>query len=183
MLEWEQGLGKELDQVRRYLRLSNDPAKTFPCTNPLGCGFPHRVEKYGKGRWVAVCDEEDNCPGILLDGKDLLVYEVDRKALCAGIAHALKLEPPAARKSTHARAELAGTHGPGRHEVYLMFPADHARMAREVERLFGPHPAPFILMTPSGEHCTAEVESAATAIPTVVTAASASGVCWWVGVL
>jgi hypothetical protein len=107
-----------------------------------------------------VGNEDEWCQTIRLEEKDLLVYEIDRKLLCGAIAQAIGLELPAARSTTRARAELAGTHGPGRYEVYLMFPADSARMAREVERLFGVHPTPFILLTPSGAHFTADVESA-----------------------
>ena len=159
-VEWESELGHETERAVPLVRPANGLAKTYPCTNPLGCECPHRVEELAPGRWLAVCGPDDGCLPIPLKREDLVVYGVDTGVLCGGIARCLGLGPCGGRMVAGARAELAGTHGPARSGVYLMFPGDGSRMTREVERLFCAQPDPFVLLTPTGIHCTADVESA-----------------------
>lgn len=79
--------------------------------------------------------------------------------LCRHIAKALGLAAPSHPKPAGVRVEPVGIYGPARSTVYLMLPADPARMMREVERLFGAQSDPFVILTPTGAHCSAEVES------------------------
>lgn len=160
MLEWARELGPDLDHARPFLALDPNPAKTYPCTNPAGCGFPHRIEPQRRGRWIALGDMEEWCAPIRVGADDLHLFKVDTAMLGGKIAGAARLGSPTTRKSTGARAELIGTHGPAQSEVYLMFPGDNARMAREVERLFRAQSDPFLLLTPTGIHCSSEVDSA-----------------------
>lgn len=160
LFEWSRELSADMERARPFLRVSTDLARTYPCTNPAGCGYPHRIEEHGRGSWMAVCDPDEWCAPIRVEAKDLLLFTLDVSMLCRGIARALGLVTPAARKTTAARADLVGTFGPAYTNVYLMFPGDSARMAREVERLFCSQPDPFVLLTPTGICCSTEVESA-----------------------
>jgi hypothetical protein len=108
---------------------------------------------------MAVCDTDEWCPPIPVKPEDRQVFRADARHLCDGIARAVGLARPTARKSTRARAERVGIYEAANAEVFLMIPADSAWMAREVERLFGDQPDPFMLLTPTGIHCSAEVES------------------------
>jgi hypothetical protein len=159
MLQWQRELGPELDRARVFLQLAKEPAETYPCTNPAGCGCPHRIEEDGHGGGVAVFDTDEWCPPIPVKSEDRQVFRADARRLCDGIARALALATPTARKSTRARAERVGIYEAANAEVFLMIPADTAWMAREAERLFGAQPEPFMLLTPTGVHCSAEVES------------------------
>jgi hypothetical protein len=159
MWEWSRELGTETAMARPFLRIANDAAKSHPCTNVAGCGCPHRIEEHGRDTWVAVCDGDEWCPPISVEAKDLLVYAADTRVLCAGISRCLRLGAPGSGRVTAARVERVGTYGPARSELYLMFPADSARMMREVERLFGVQPDPFLVLTPTGVHCTSDVET------------------------
>lgn len=159
-VEWQEELGHEAERAWPLLRPVNGLASTYPCTNPLGCECPHRVEELAPGRWLAVCGPDEGCPPIALAREDLLVYAVDSAALCSGIARSLGLVPCGSRKVAGSRAERVGTYNPAAASTYLMFPGDSARMMREVERLFCAQPDPFILLTPTGAHCSADVESA-----------------------
>ena len=152
-------LEEELERARPFLKLVNGLAETYPCTNMLGCGHPHRVEEAEPGRLVAVCDGDEWCPPIAVEAKDLLVFAADTKALCGGIARCLHLGAPGNGRIVGARVERVGTFGPAGSEVYLMFPADGARMMREIERLFCAQPDPFLVLTPTGVHCTPDVET------------------------
>ena len=88
-----------------------------------------------------------------------MVFVADTRALCGGIARCLCLGAPGNGRIAGARVERVGTHGLAGSEVYLMFPADGARMMREVERLFCAQPDPFLVLTPTGVHCTPDVET------------------------
>ena len=158
--EWESELGHETERAVPLVRPANGLAKTYPCTNPLGCECPHRVEELAPGRWLAVCGPDDGCPPIPLKREDLVVYGVDIGILCGGIERCFGLGPCGSRRVAGARAERVGTYGPAAAGVYLMLPGDSARMMREVDRLFNAQPDPFLLLTPTGAHCSPDVESA-----------------------
>lgn len=160
MAEWNRELGHDAERARPYLALANGLAETHPCRNAFGCGYPHRVEEREPGRWLALCETEDSCPPFPVTNKDLLVFVADTAKLCGNIARALGFEASTSRQIGGVRALPVGTYGAARASVYLMFPADASRMAREVERLFGIQFDPFLLLTPTGMHCSAEVESA-----------------------
>ena len=157
--DWTRELGEGLERVRPFLRLVNGLADTYPCTNQLGCGHPHRVEEAERDRLIAVCDGDEWCPPISVEAKDLFVFAADAGALCRGVARCLDLGTPGGGKLAGVRVERVGTCGPAGSEVYLMFPADGARMMREVARLLSAQPDPFLLLTPTGVHCTPDVET------------------------
>jgi hypothetical protein len=127
--------------------------------NVLGCGEPHRAEEIEPGRWEAVCGPEVSCPPFRLERKDLFVFGLDTARLCSRIAVALALGAVNGRRPGQVRAEVVGAYGTAGWPVYLMLPGDSARMMREVERLFGVQPDPFLLLTPSGVHCSPDVET------------------------
>jgi len=159
MAEWTRELGDELERAQPLLRLLPDLAATHPCMNVLGCGEPHWVEEIETGRWAAVGGSEHSCPPFRLERKDLFLFGLDTGRLCSRIAGALGLGGVNGRKVGQARAEVVGTYGAAASPVYLMLPGDSARMMREVERLFGAQPDPFVLLTPTGVHCSPEVET------------------------
>ncbi|MCZ7636733.1 MAG: hypothetical protein M5U12_12290 [Verrucomicrobia bacterium] len=108
---------------------------------------------------MAVPAADEGCAPIPLKREDLIVYEVDTAALCRGMAVCLNLDVCGSRTVAGARAERIGKYGPSGWGVYLMVPGDSARMMREVDRLFNAHPDPFVLLTPTGVHCSGDVES------------------------
>jgi hypothetical protein len=159
MAEWARELGDELGRAQPLLRLLPGLAASHPCMNMLGCGEPHRAEEIEPGRWEAVCSPEVSCPPFRLERKDLFVFGLDTARLCSRIAMALGLGAVNGRKPGQVRAEVVGAYGGAGWPMYLMLPGDSARMMREVERLFGAQPDPFVLLTPTGVHCSPDVET------------------------
>lgn len=158
-IEWRGELGPDAESAWPLLRPANRLASTYPCTNRLGCECPHRIEELGPDRWLAVPGPDEGCAPIPLKREDLIVFEVDTAALCRGMAACLNLDVCGSRTVAGARAERIGRYGPSGWGAYLMVPGDSARMMREVDRLFNAHPDPFILLTPTGLHCSGDVES------------------------
>lgn len=158
-VEWRGELGPDAEGAWPFLRPANRLASTYPCTNVLGCECPHRIEELSPGCWMAVPAADEGCAPIPLKREDLIVYEVDTAALCRGMAVCLNLDVCGSRTVAGARAERIGKYGPSGWGVYLMVPGDSARMMREVDRLFNAHPDPFVLLTPTGVHCSGDVES------------------------
>lgn len=159
MAEWTRELNGELERAQPFLRLSPVLATSHPCMNVLGCGEPHRAEEIEPGRWEAVCSPEASCPPFRLESKDLSVFGLDSGLLCSRVERALGLGPASGRKPGQVRAEPVGTYGAAGSLVYFMMPGDSARMMREVERLFGAQPDPFLVLTPTGVHCSPDVET------------------------
>jgi hypothetical protein len=159
MAEWTRELGDELERAQPLLRLLPGLAASHPCMNVLGCGEPHRAEEIEPGRWEAVCGPEHSCPPFRLERKDLFVFGLDTARLCSRIAVALGLGAVNGRRPGQVRAEVVGAYGAAGWPVYLMLPGDSTRMMREVERLFGVQPDPFLLLTPTGVHCSPDVET------------------------
>jgi hypothetical protein len=159
MAEWTQQLGDELERAQPLLRLLPGLAASHPCMNLLGCAEPHRAEEIEPGRWEAVCSPELSCPPFQLERRDLFIFGLDTARLCGRIAGALGLSAVNGRKPGQVRAEMVGTYGAAGSPVYLMLPGDSGRMMREVERLFGAQPDPFLLLTPTGAHCSHDVET------------------------
>jgi hypothetical protein len=159
MAEWTQELADELERAQPLLRLLPGLAASHPCVNVLGCGEPHRAEEIEPGRWAAVGGSEHSCPPFRLERKDLFVFDLDTARLGSRIAGALGLGAVNGRKPGQVRAEVVGAYGAAGWPVYLMLPGDRARMMREVERLFGAQPDPFVLLTPTGVHCSPDVET------------------------
>ena len=116
-----------------------------------------RKSSLGGGRRCA--GPEHSCPPFRLERKDLFVFGLDTGRLCSRIAGALgpgRMQWPQGRA---VRAEPVGTYGAAGWPVYLMLPGESARMMREVERLFCAQPDPFVLLTPTGVHCSPDVET------------------------
>ena len=67
--DWTRELGEGLERVRPFLKLVNALAETYPCTNALGCGHPHRVQEAEPGRLVAICDGDEWCPPIAVEAR------------------------------------------------------------------------------------------------------------------
>lgn len=159
MAEWTRELGDELEWAQPLLRLLPGLAASHPCMNVLGCGEPHWAEEIEPGRWAAVGGPEHSCPPFRLERKDLFVFGLDAGRLGSRIAGALGLGAINGRKPGQVRAEVVGAYGAAGWPVYLMLPGDSARMMREVERLFGVQPDPFVLLTPTGVHSAPDVET------------------------
>jgi hypothetical protein len=159
MAEWTRELGDELERAQPLLRLLPDLAASHPCMNVLGCGEPHRAEETEPGRWEAVCGPEVSCPPFRLERRDLFVFGLDTTRLCSRVAGALGLGVVNGRGPGQVRAEVVGSYGAAGSPVCLMLPGDSARMMREVERLFCAQLDPFVLLTPTGAHCSPDVET------------------------
>jgi len=159
-VEWESELGHEAKAAWPLLRPAKGLAATYPCTNPVGCECPHRVEELAPGRWLAVSGPDDGCPAIPLEREDLILRDVDAEVLCGGIERCFGLGACASRSVPGARVQRLGAYAPAAAGVFMMLPGDSARMMREVDRLFNAQPDPFILLTPTGAHCSPDVESA-----------------------
>lgn len=159
MAEWALELGNEFERSRLFLRPSLREAKTYPCTSRLRCECDHRIERVRNSHYVAICDCGE-CMPIRLTAADLTVWEPNMTRLAEAVTRALGFETCASLQVGGGRGVPVGTYGAARSNVFFMFPADRSRMVREVERLFGSQPDPFLLLTPTGIHCSPEVESA-----------------------
>lgn len=147
--EWREQLGGDFDVAERYLRPTDNLAKSLPC--PKGC--LRRVVIHGPEDIVAVCgNDPKECDLISLDRRDIIVTELSLRALLADVSTALGI-----RQSSVLEELEHGTWSVGiwRSEnqpelpVYLAIPLPEDGLRRSVTTLLAGTTGPFILLAPT----------------------------------
>jgi len=159
--EWRAQLGSEYESTRTFFRPNGKIASSFPCTVPNGCGCDHEVIVHGPEDIVAVCQCERGCETFPLKRPDIVVYELDRSVFDTAIADAFGLF-----KEIDARTDLHGTTRIGvyspyagfRFPVYLTIQLEPDEFENAADSLLGRYDTPFMLMAPTRDLCTTQVE-------------------------
>jgi len=161
LLDWQEVWREQTGIGRSFLRPTGDLATTYPCPYPGGAGCPRGVVMHGEQDIVAVCRSVPRqCETIKLTKADVVIYEVDWRALGVAIASALNLTPP----STSAQVAQPSTAWLGWHDltggkraaVYLTIQHDPQAFQATLSRLLADADLPFILAAPTFSLCEAD---------------------------
>jgi len=161
LAEWRMVLGKEFADAVPFLRVTQEQAEGYPCTNRSVCECRHEVVFHSPQNIVAACRcEPGECKSIRLEPKDLLIYALDLKKFCGAIARAFKFEAAPDGDGIYYSAPKIWPVGFYRHSpVYLaLCPTDDLLLANS-EGIFNANQQPFILFAPSQRNKTAAVQS------------------------
>jgi len=160
--EWRGLLGGEFEAASRLLSPDSSRASAHPCSAPKPCGCYHDVIEHGPEDIVAVCScRPRRCETLTLTQADIVVYELDRRALGDGIAAALGAVAQHAPVTGLQRTWSIGTYvsRPGHPlPVHLTVQTEPADFARVAEALVARAAGPFILAAPTRDLLTPQAD-------------------------
>ena len=160
-IEWKALLGSDYETAKVFLRPNGKMAASHPCMVQRGCGCEHEVVVHDSEDIVAVCRCERGCETFSLQRSDIVVYELDRRALDASLAKVFGLF-----EETDSATDLPGTTRIGvyspyagyRFPVYLTIQIEPDDFNRILDGLLSRNDNPFILLAPTRNHCTSMAE-------------------------
>ena len=160
-IEWKALLGSDYETAKAFLRPNGKMAASHPCMVRRGCGCEHEVVVHDSEDIVAVCRCERGCETFSLQRSDIVVYELDRRALDASLAKVFGLF-----EETDSATDLPGTTRIGvyspyagyRFPVYLTIQIEPDDFNRILDGLLSRNDNPFILLAPTRNHCTSMAE-------------------------
>lgn len=160
--DWRPLLGDEYDLASKYLRPTGGSASAYPCTSPRPCGCAHEVVRHGPGDIVSVCTcEPRECDTSPLSEADVVLYEVNRKALGEAVALALGAVPEHAAAPHVPTTWSIGTYSAYagfRFPAYLTVQLEADDLRRAVDALVARAEGPFILVAPTRQKFRASFE-------------------------
>lgn len=153
LAEWRAVLGGEFKDAEPFLRVTDEQAQGYPCTNRPPCDCRHEVVCHSPHKIVAACRcEPGECRTIRLEPKDILIYALDTRKLCGAIARTFKFSAPPDNSGIFygaAKSWPVGTYGPTHSPVYLSICPSEAVLLSNIEGLVSVQAEPFILLTPT----------------------------------
>ncbi len=160
-IEWKALLGSDYETAKVFLRPNGKMAASHPCMVQRGCGCEHEVVVHDSEDIVAVCRCERGCETFSLQRSDIVVYELNRRALDASLAKVFGLV-----EETDSAIDLPGTTRIGvyspyagyRFPVYLTIQMEPDDFNRILDGLLSRNDNPFILLAPTRNHCTSMAE-------------------------
>ncbi len=160
-IEWKALLGSDYETAKVFLRPNGKMAASHPCMVQRGCGCGHEVVVHDSEDIVAVCRCERGCETFSLQRSDIVVYELNRRALDASLAKVFGLF-----EETDSAIDLPGTTRIGvyspyagyRFPVYLTIQMEPDDFNRILDGLLSRNDNPFILLAPTRNHCTSMAE-------------------------
>lgn len=153
--EWLAHLRGDYHLIKPFLRPRKDRASSFP--RPDG-GLPYQVIEHGRDDLVGVCQETGET--ITLCKSQLVIYELDQQRLADQVANALGLGAANRIVTQKSRLFSLGSFRPTGHSVatFLIFPSDSADVASGVASLIERGLSPFLLLTPTRQFVTGELD-------------------------
>ncbi|CAK0767740.1 conserved hypothetical protein [uncultured Gammaproteobacteria bacterium] len=161
MPEWQRRLGTTFDVARLWFRPTNQRSTSFPCPSPGGNGCPRRVVDHGNDEIVAVCNDEDQyCDKITLAPGDIIIHDLDLRALGTILAQIFDFTPEFAPIDGLYQTFLLGKIQPianRRFPVFLTIQRDKANMKDAAVCLLAKTDTPFVLLSPTGKFVDTEM--------------------------
>lgn len=146
-------LGGDYEVGRKLLRVTNRRAEAYPCPSPGGIGCSRSIVDHGNGKIVAVCgDHPKRCDRLVLTKRDIAVYEIDTRKLCAAIAAAFGIDPAFDEVTGFQQTYRIGDYHPlagKRFPLFLSIQTDPASLRDVATRLCTTTATAFILVIPT----------------------------------
>jgi hypothetical protein len=158
--QWQQWLQEEYDLVRGFLRPQPQPAESYPKIGFHRCPLPYRVVAAVPGCYKGICDVTGDTIGLSV--QDLVLYEIDRRAVQRAVTAALGIRPGLAPVERLPTTSQLGTQSPGAGRPFpVFFTAQREATAFEhvVSLLCVQQEQPFLLASPTEELCSAGTEA------------------------
>ncbi len=160
--EWRAHLGEEYKAASKFLAPDGSRASAYPCPAHSPCDCSHDVVEHGPEDLVAVCCcEPRRCDPLPLTRADIVVYEVDRRALGEALAVALGAVAQHASMGGLPLTWSIGTYSPRPGHlfpVHMTVQTEPEDLRHVVDALVARAGGPFILAAPTRDLFRAEYE-------------------------
>ena len=138
-----------------YLRVEGRRVKLLNCPSPCEQGYPRQVIEDSPSNITAVCPQDKADP-IQLKFRDILIYSIRREALHQAVCVSLRINYSVDRRTEHAHVWHLGDYSGT--EVYITYRTAPAVFADTISSLYLSQQAPFILMVPTVNNITPEIQ-------------------------
>ncbi len=158
---WREYCGPDFPVIEPYLRPTDDIGATYPCPYPTGGYCPRKIIDCGDGEYVAICrDPHKICQDIPLTPKEVLLHKLDLAGFTKMIAAPLGIRwHPPEKLGDHTWAiGLSDRRSSRNQAVYFIALPDRFRFAAAISRLLLDVSGPFVVVSPTSGHRTAEVQ-------------------------
>lgn len=150
-IAWREHFGTAYDQAKAYLTAISDPAYRYPCSEPCGMSCRMRVREGTEGFFAFCPEDPPQADAVPLADEDVIMHEIDMRAVCRDTAKALSLQAHSAPEPVMPYAWHIGTVAmpPGRNlPVYMAFPWGKPNYTDIASRLLARGRTANILLVP-----------------------------------
>jgi len=158
---WEEYCGPHFDLVRPYLRATDTIGSIYPCPHPSPGHCPRRIVDYDDGHYAAICrDPHKVCADVPLETRDVLVHELELSGFTEALAGPVGFrwrQPTSRGDGTWSVGISVRPETRGQPVFLIVLPAT-ARFRAALERLLFDVPGPFVILAPSNNHRSVEVQ-------------------------
>jgi hypothetical protein len=158
---WREHCGPDFAILEPFLRPTNDMGASYPCPYPSGGDCPRKIVDYGDGEYAAICrDPWKICPNLTLPRKEVLVHALDVGAFTKVVAAPLgvRWHPPQSQGDHVWSIGLSNRRRSLNRPVSFIVLPDGARFRTAVHTLLLDTDGPFLIVAPTNQHRTAEVQ-------------------------
>jgi hypothetical protein len=160
--DWRGLLGDEYEAASNFLRPDGRTASAYPCLSTPACGCTHDVVRHGPGDVVSICCcDPRECDTVPLAEADIVLYEVNRRALGEAVASALGAVPQHAPDPHLHMTWSIGTYSPRQGHpfpVHLTVQTEPGDLRHAVDSLVARAGGPFVLAAPTRDLLRPECE-------------------------
>jgi hypothetical protein len=158
---WRELCGPDFDLIRPHLRATDIIGALYPCPHPSSGHCPRRIVDYGDGHYAAVCrDPYKVCPDVPLEPRDVVVHELGLAGFTQSLAAPLGIrgQGPVTRGDGTWAVGISVRSDSRGQPVFMIVLPTAARFRAAVERLLFDVPGPFVIVAPTNNHRSVEVQ-------------------------
>jgi hypothetical protein len=160
LADWDWAFGDTFVAIARFLWPVGERSANVPCPAEHGCTCRHEVRWSDACGWIAVCvchSEDWPCETFEVSDQDMYLHALDRRRFLECVRNTLDFQWQ--RSATYERVGLSEIGWYEEAATPVFFSAVGSEpLLRELHRMMCLRDGPFLLLTPTGSACTAEVE-------------------------
>jgi len=159
--QWQQYCGSDYAVIQPFLKPTDMVAAAYPCHDCRVTGCTRDIIDCGDGQFLAVCRNSwHRRPEISMATGDRLLHQVNLSGFTRALAPPLGIrwQNPAVRADGTWAVGIACRRDMRGRPVFLVVLPAAARFRAAIERLLFDVPGPFVIVAPTNNHRTVEVQ-------------------------
>jgi hypothetical protein len=157
LADWEWAFGTAFGLIKPFLRMTEKRSEWHACREKPPCGCSHEIREIGDELLACCTCPPDECEPFKVTPEDLILYELDVERFESAVCEALGFASANAGTPGQRIGQIAmyaATAAP----VYFGRGSSDV-LLRELGKLSAFQDGPFLLLTPTGWHCSQAVDA------------------------